>query len=167
LDDDVRYALEAIDRRFDDQRAHFDALRDTDREAVRLAHADLSHRLEGFPQQFATKDEMKSAGEALQRLEKDAVTREIYEEQSSALAELVTKLDKGKLDEPVFQAWKEQQIRTHDDDAQERRAIALALSTTASERKGAAATWKQLAAIVAVAATVVSVVSIVAQLIIS
>jgi hypothetical protein len=166
LDDDIRVAFEAIGKRLDDLRDRFDALRESDRDAVRVAHADLSHRLEGFPQQFATKDEMRAAGDALTRLEKDAVTREIYEEQSSALAQLVTKLDKEKLPETVFQSWKEQQLREHDDDATERRAIALALATSTAERTGSLATWKQLAAIVAIAATIVSVVVVVAPIVV-
>jgi hypothetical protein len=156
LDDEVRCLIEAIEKRFD-------ALREADREAVRLRHAELSLRLEGFPQQFATKDEMRAASEALQRLEKDAVTREIYETQSRAMAEMVQKLDKDKLPESVFQTFVDNYRLSAENAAVERRAVASALASATAERVGAVGTWKQLATLVGIAVAVISVVIVIAN----
>jgi hypothetical protein len=160
MDDELRCLIEAIEKRFD-------GLREADREAVRLRHDDLTQRLEGFPQQFATKDEMRGASEALQRLEKDAVTREIYETQSKALAELVQKLDKDKLPESVFGTFVENYRISSENAATERRAVAAALASTTDRRAGGAATWKQIAAVVgsvgAVLALLLSVIILIAN----
>ena len=59
--EDRTYLIAAMYRIAGQVERKFDALRESDREAVRLAHADLSRRLEGFPQQFATKQEMEQA----------------------------------------------------------------------------------------------------------
>lgn len=125
----MRCLIEAVEKKFD-------ALREADREAVRLAHADLSNRLKGFPQQFATKDEMQAALQALQRLEKDAVTREIYETQSKALAAAVAKLDKESLPEREFQVFVENYRIEEANAAIERRAVASALATATAREVG-------------------------------
>ena len=138
-------------------------LRESDALAVELRHADLSQRLEGFPQQFATKEEMKSAAEGVAKLEKDAVTREIYEQQSKALSELVTKLDKEKLTEAVFQTFVENYQRTAENDATERRAIAAALAASGERRAGAAGTWKLQASIIGAAVAFVSIIVLIAN----
>lgn len=139
MDEDVCRLLEALEKRFD-------SLRESDREAVRLAHADLSHRLEGFPQQFATKQEMENATNALQRLEKDSISREIYEQNHRALADLVARLDKDKMPEAVFQTFIENYRIEQENAAIERRAVATALVSTTSQRQGATATWGRIAA---------------------
>jgi len=149
MDEETKNYLDLLER-------SLAALRDADALAVELRHSDLSQRLEGFPQQFATKEEMKSAAEGVAKLEKDAVTREIYEQQSKALSELVQKLDKEKLTEAVFQTFVENYQRTAENDATERRAIAAALAASGERRAGAAGTWKLQAGIVAAAVTIVS-----------
>jgi hypothetical protein len=106
----------------------FTALREADLAAVRLAHADLSARLEGFPQQFATKDEMQAALQGLQRLEKDAVTREIYEANVSALRELVQKLERDTLLKATFDTFIENYRIEQERAATERRGVAEVLS---------------------------------------
>lgn len=86
----------------------FDSLRETDREAVRLAHDDLSRRLEGFPQQYATKVEMEQAASLLRRLENNALPREVYEERHQALAGEVAKIELVTLPRAVFDTFIEQ-----------------------------------------------------------
>jgi polyhydroxyalkanoate synthesis regulator phasin len=178
MDDEIRALFEGINKRIDDLLSRNDLLRDVghkrmddlreaDKEAVRLAHQDLSHRLEGFPQQFATKEEMKAAAEGVAKLEKDAVTREIYEAQSRALSELVQKLDKEKLPESVFQTFVDNYRIDAESAAVERRAVAGALATSTSERSGresgVAATRGQLAALILGAVAVLSVVVAIAN----
>lgn len=85
----------------------FDSLREADRTAVELAHSDLSRRLEGFPQQYATKVEAEAAAAAVARLEKDSLSREVYEQRHEALTNAVTKIEHDKLNESVFDTFVE------------------------------------------------------------
>jgi hypothetical protein len=125
-----------------------DDLRDTDREAVRLAHADLSNRLEGFPQLFATKEEVKSVSGVVAKLDKDSLAREIYEQNNNTLVERVSKLEREKLPRETFeQALTEWTIW--------RDTINAAGIATMARGQGGAATWKLIAAIIAVTATIV------------
>jgi hypothetical protein len=149
VDDELRCYIEAIEKRFD-------ALRLADREAVALAHADLSRRLEGFPQQFATKGMQEEASKALQRLEKDSLSREIYEQNHKALADLVLKLDREKLPESVFETFVSNYRIEQENAATERRAVASALATSTERRRGAAGTWKQIAAVISLVLLVLS-----------
>lgn len=82
-----------------------DALRAADLEAVRVRHADLSARLEGFPQLFATKSELDSIKDTAQRLEKDSVSREVYDQNQQQLDERVSRITQGKLDASAFDAF--------------------------------------------------------------
>jgi hypothetical protein len=140
VDQETKNAIDAVERKFD-------ALREADREAVKVAHADLSSRLEGFPQQFATKDQIEGAVSALQRLEKDAISREIYETQNKILDELVHKLEREKMDEKAFGAFVDNYRTEQETAATERRAVAAALATRADRDSGRTATWKQIAAV--------------------
>lgn len=106
----------------------FDGLREADREAVRLAHADLSARLEGFPQQFATKDEMQAAAAALQRLEKDAVSREIYLANLDQLRTLMQKLEWETLPKATFDTFIDNYRIEQERAAVERRNVADVLA---------------------------------------
>lgn len=90
-----------VEKRFDD-------LRTTDREAITLAHDDLSRRLEGFPQQYATKVEMEQAALLLRRLENSALPREVYEQRHQALASEFAKLELTSLPRAVFETFIEQ-----------------------------------------------------------
>lgn len=103
LNHDERVSLiEAIYRIVGQVERRFDALRDTDREAVKLAHDDLARRLEGFPQQYATKVEMEQAASALRRLENSAVSREVYEQRHQVLSEEIDSLERDLLPRAVF-----------------------------------------------------------------
>lgn len=100
----------------------FDSLREADRAAVN----DLKKRLEGFPQLFATKTEMLEALQAIHRLERDALTREAYEQQYRALADMVGRLTLEKLDASVFQAFVESYRVEQERNSVSRREIAEA-----------------------------------------
>jgi hypothetical protein len=156
----VAVSDETSDRRThwttDSLKEHFEALRQVDqeairlvREAVQLAHDDLSRRLEGFPQQFATKEEMDSAAASLQRLERDTVAREIYDTNHQALSALVQKLDREKTPEAAFQTFVDTQRRKDEEAAVERRAVASGLATATARERGQSATWTQIGAVLA------------------
>jgi hypothetical protein len=140
----------------DSLKEHFEAMREADREAIRLvreavtlAHDDLARRLEGFPQQFATKEEMDNAARALQRLERDTVARELYDTNHKALSDLVQKLDREKMPEAIFQTFVDNQRRKDEEAAVERRAVASALATATAREGGQSATWTQIGAVLA------------------
>jgi hypothetical protein len=106
----------------------FDALRATDIEAVKLAHADLSKRLEGFPQQYATKTEMEQATAALQKLEKIALSHDVYDQNHKVLIDAVTKLDKEKLNSSVYDTFVDNYRMELQRAAAERRDVAEVLA---------------------------------------
>ena len=101
----------------------FDALRDTDRDAVKLAYQELTKRLEGFPQQYATKLEMEQAAVALRHLETTTLSREIYEERHLALAEEVDVLEKDMLPRTVFETFMENYRLDQERASVDRRAV--------------------------------------------
>lgn len=86
----------AVERRFD-------ALRETDREALRIAASDLSRRLSGFPELYATKQDLADAARTLQRLEREALPRELYDQKHSILEDAVA----SKLSAAIFQGFAE------------------------------------------------------------
>jgi len=127
--DDLR---NATNKRIEDMRAEFLRLREADNKnydrAIEVAYEGVRDRMEGFPQQYATKPDMDSVKEGLQKLERDAISREIYDSQYKALDELVRNLDKGKLDEKEFQQFKDNQLVKDEEAANERRAVAAGLA---------------------------------------
>ena len=120
--------IEAIYRIVGATDRKFEALRATDTEAVRLAHMELMRRLEGFPQQFATKTELQQAATTLQRLEKDAVSRELYDEAHQRVVDMTIKLDREKLSEAVFNTFLDNYRIEMERAAAERRSVAEVLA---------------------------------------
>ncbi len=97
---DLLRLVEALERKFD-------AVRGADQEAVKLQHSVLRDRLEGFPQLFATKAEQDAVKDTVQRLEKDSVSREIYDQQQKQMGERLVDLSRAKLDVAAFDAFME------------------------------------------------------------
>jgi len=171
LDDDIKCLIDALNKRLDDMHEHWMELRRTDlanqSEAIKVAYEGVSDRMKGFPQEYATQPDMKGVKEALQKLEKDAISREIYDSNYQALGDLVRKADKEKMDEKEFQQFVERyssdlerQRQNHETAATERRAVAQGLAASTAEvattlaaaqqrregaSEGVAATWKQMA----------------------
>lgn len=125
--------IEAIYRIVGAVEKRFDTLRATDREAVALAHSDLSNRLAGFPQHYATKVEAEAAAMAVQRLEKDSLPREVYEQNHKAIVDAVNELDRDKLDESVFDTFVENYRIEQGRAADERRSVAEVLATATDQ----------------------------------
>jgi hypothetical protein len=107
-------------------------LRKADLDAVRLAHADLKERLEGFPQQFATKDEMKAVADIVVKLDKETVSRELYDQRHAALVEVVS----SKLAETVFATFLENYRIEQARASEERTSVATALATATAREIG-------------------------------
>jgi hypothetical protein len=138
-----------------------DALRHSDIAAVRLAHTDLSKRLEGFPQQFATKKEVEAAKEIVQRLEKEAVNREIYETNIKGLETSLNGVDREKLPSSTFQTFVDNYHRERDEASIERRSVAIALAAGAAKESGQTATWRQIGGVIAAVATLFGLVALI------
>lgn len=103
LESEYKDVIEAIYRIVGAVEKRFDSLRETDREALKSASADLSRRLDGFPQLYATKADMAEAAKTLQKLEREAVSRETYEREHSVLEDAVA----TKLSAAIFQGFVE------------------------------------------------------------
>lgn len=135
MTNDINYKdiIAAIYRIVAGSERRFDDLRAADRSAVRLAHADLSKRLEGFPQQYATKVEMEQALNSLQRLEKDTMGRELYEQNHKLLVDIVAKLDRDKLSQEAFVSFMENYRIDKERESQERRNVAEVLASATEQ----------------------------------
>lgn len=134
LNHDERVSLfDAVYRIVGQVEKRFDDLRSTDREAVRLAHSELSSRLEGFPQQYATKVEMEQAATTLRRLENTVLPRDLYDERHQALAEEVDNLEKIMLPRSVFDTFVETYRLDLDRAGIERRNVAEVLATATNQ----------------------------------
>jgi len=118
----------------------FDSLRATDREAVKLAHEDLSRRLEGFPQQYATKVEMEQAATTLRRLENTMISREVYEQQYQSMDEEINLLDRDKLPRSVFDTFVENYRGDQERAGVERRNVAEVLASATNQVRDQIAT---------------------------
>lgn len=81
----------------------FDSLRETDREARRQADMELSRRLDGFPQLYATKADVGDSTRTIQKLERDSISREMYDQHRAALEDSVH----TKLSAAIFQGFVE------------------------------------------------------------
>jgi hypothetical protein len=159
LDDEMQCAIDAINDRIDDLKEHLRELRAADQEAIKVALVPVTEKMQGFPEEYATKPDMDAVKEALQKLERDAISREIYEEQSKNLSDLVNRLDRDKMNEKDFQAFVAQ-YRDHAEAAAiERRAVAAGLAESTSvvaqtlanrdtAEQATAGTYKRLAAMI-------------------
>jgi hypothetical protein len=160
VDDETRRYIDIQIKRLDD-------LREADLSGVRLAHHDLSERLEGFPQQFATSEEVQGAKDTLQRLERDAISREVYDANTKAMNDLLQKMDKEKMPEAVFKTFVDNYRIDREEGAQERRAVAAALAHQTERRagvqEGSAASWKQIAAVIGLFSFLLSTVVVMAN----
>ena len=131
--DERTYLIEAIYRIVGQVERKFDALRATDREAVSLAHRELSLRLEGFPQLYGTKTEMEAVASAVRRLENSALSREVYEQRHLALNDEVDQLQKDMLPRVVFDVFVEQYRLDQDRNLVDRRNVVESLATATNQ----------------------------------
>jgi hypothetical protein len=100
MNDELRCLLDKIEERLLAEVKRLDDLREEAKLAVRVAQEGVQERMEGFPQQYATKSEQDAIKETAQRLEKDSISREIYEQSMAQLREGVNQ----KLEKQVFES---------------------------------------------------------------
>ena len=62
-------------------------------------------RLEGFPQQFATRSEQDAIKDTAQRLEKDSISREIYDANMANMRETLNQKLERQVFESTLQEW--------------------------------------------------------------
>lgn len=75
-----------IDERFDAEMRRLAELRSSDALAITVAYNSVERRLEGFPQQYATKSEQDVIKETAIRLDRSSLSREVYEERHEQLS---------------------------------------------------------------------------------
>jgi hypothetical protein len=115
LDDELRCLIESIEKRFADridaEMRRIDQLSEAKDEAVKVAHEGVKERMEGFPQQYATKQEQDAIKETAQRLEKDSISREVYDQRMMQVEQRVSlKLEKQVFDSTLAEwvTWRRQ-----------------------------------------------------------
>ena len=104
MDDELRCLLDQMEKRFGErieaEVRRLDSLRQADKLAVEVAHEGVKGRMEGFPQQYATKQDQDAIKEPAQRLEKDSISREVYDQAHNNLRTDVSR----KLEQQVFES---------------------------------------------------------------
>lgn len=104
MDDELRCLLEQMEARFGDridaEMRRIEQLRESDQLAVRVAYEGVRDRMEGFPQQYATRSEQEGIKDTAQRLEKDSISRELYDAAHNQLRADVSR----KLESQVFES---------------------------------------------------------------
>lgn len=125
--------IEAVYRIVGQVERKFDALRDADLDAARTHRLELSARLDGFPELYATTIEFDQATQALRALEATVLSRNIYETNHKTLQERVVKIDQEKLPESVFDAFVENYRIDQDKASADRRAVVETLATATNQ----------------------------------
>jgi hypothetical protein len=156
MDEELRCLIEQIEKRFD-------SLRQADREAVELAHADLKERLSGFPAEFAKKGDVDAAKETLQRLETDAISRELYGNDTKNFTTSINKLEQEKLPKGVFETFVENYRIEQATAAQERQTVATTLAAASARSSGQTATIGQIGLVRGASVAFLTIVVIVSQ----
>jgi hypothetical protein len=104
LDEELRCLIESIEKRFvdriDAEMRRLEQLRQADALAIEVAQKGVQERMSGFPQQYATKSEQDAIKETAQRLEKDSISREIYDQNHNRLRQDIS----IKLEKQVFES---------------------------------------------------------------
>ena len=148
MNEELRCLLDSIEKRFGDRldaemRRLFE-LRAADAEAIRVAHEGVRERMEGFPQQYATKQEQDALKEGAQRLEKDSISREVYDQRMMQVEQRVSL----KLEKQVFDSTLNEWVTW-------RRQVEQRLNASSGIQKGVARTFTwAIAGISALAAAV-------------
>jgi hypothetical protein len=92
--------LDVLEQRLLAEIKRLDDLRAADMLAIQVAQEGVAERMQGFPQQYATKSEQDAIKETAQRLEKSSIDREIYDHSMAQMRESVH----GKLEKQVFES---------------------------------------------------------------
>lgn len=125
--------IEAIYRIVGQVERKFDALREADLDAARTLRLELSSRLDGFPELYATTIEFEQATQALRALETTVLARNIYEQNHKTLQDRVVKIDQEKLSEAVFDTFVENYRIDQDKATADRRAVVETLATATNQ----------------------------------
>jgi hypothetical protein len=111
MSEELRCLIDTLKERMETEIRRLDDLRESDQRAVAVAHEGVRERMEGFPQQYATKSEQDAIKETAQRLEKSSIDREIYDQAMSQMRESVhSKLEKQVFESTLgeWQTWRRQ-----------------------------------------------------------
>lgn len=98
--DDIYRLIDQIEKRFKD-------LHETDFHALEVFRRELAVRLQGFPEQYATKADFLHADRSLRELEQTTLSRAMYDNAHQVLEDHVNKMDRDKLNITVFETFVE------------------------------------------------------------
>lgn len=109
MDEETRYLIEQLDKRFTEllnaEVRRLEELRAADQLAVQVAWRGVSDRMQGFPQQYATKAEQDAIKETAIRLERDSISREVYEQRHTQLTSDVAAALPKLVFDPIVAEW--------------------------------------------------------------
>lgn len=133
--EDIFRLIDQIEKRFKD-------LHDTDVHALEIFRRELAIRLQGFPEQFATKSDFSHADRSLRELEQTTLSRAMYDSAHQVLEDHVNKMERDKLNITVFETFIENYRIDQDKAIEDRRnvvqsmmdAIRQVSDTSATER---------------------------------
>jgi len=100
MEDETLRAIDALEKRLEAEVRRLDDLREADMLAIKVAQEGVGERMQGFPQQYATKPEQDAIKAQAQRLEKDSISREIYDQAMGQIRESTNQ----KLEKQVFES---------------------------------------------------------------
>lgn len=133
--EDIYRLIDQIEKRFKD-------LHDTDVHALEIFRRELALRLEGFPEQYATKADFLHADRSLRELEQTTLSRAMYDNAHQVLEDHVNKMDRDKLNTTVFETFVENYRIDQDKAVEDRRGVVQSMmdairqvsDTSANER---------------------------------
>jgi predicted helicase len=101
MDEEARCYIDKTEERLLAEVQRLDDLRAADQRAVEVAQEGVQERMQGFPQQYATKQEQDAIKETAQRLEASSIDRKVYDQAMSHMREAIH----AKLEKQVFESW--------------------------------------------------------------
>ena len=133
--EDIYRLIDQIEKRFKD-------LHDTDVHALEIFRRELALRLQGFPEQYATKADFLHADRSLRELEPTTLSRAMYDNAHQVLEDHVNKMDRDKLNITVFETFVENYRIDQDKAIEDRRGVVQSMmdairqvsDTSANER---------------------------------
>jgi hypothetical protein len=136
-----------LEKRVDAEVRRVDDLRSADQVAVRKLSEDSQEKFAGFPIEYGRRSELEAIRETAVRLERDSLSREVYEERHEAMThELQRRLPRETF-ESTLGEW-----------SQWRAGIDASMNIALGASKASTASWRQLTAMLAGVSLVIGII---------
>ncbi len=130
--DDIYRLIDQVEKRFKE-------LHETDVHALEIFRRELALRLQGFPEQYATKADFLHADRSLRELEQTTLSRAMYDSAHQVLEDHVNKIDRDKLNTAVFETFVENYRIDQDKAIDDRRNVVQTMIDTINQVRDTAA----------------------------